>query len=156
LFSLATLPHSVYNRRDFRRLENHLTSTAANASRRWTVIAAGLLILAIGLVVIYAGSAAYRSPLAAVVLAAIGLAAVLFQRRLRQDSPNLVRVPQWLNLIGIVCAVCALFADRLGLGTNLYQVAALGAVGCFGISSYIVLDGIRKSPPQADAEDSAK
>jgi hypothetical protein len=120
------------------------------------VIAAGLLILAIGLVVIYAGAAAFRSPLAAVVLAAIGLAAVLCQRRLRQDSPKLVRVPQWLNLLGIVCALCALFADRLGLGSNLYQVTALGAVGCFGISSFIVLDGIRKSRTQANVEDSAK
>jgi hypothetical protein len=104
-----------------------------------------LLIFAIALVVIYAGSAAFHSPMAAVVLAAIGLAAVLLQLRLRQGSPRQVRVPQWLNLIGIVCAVCALFADRLRLGTNLYQVAALGAVGCFGVSSLIVLDGIRKS-----------
>ena len=117
----------------------------SNAPRRWTVIAAGLLIFAIALVVIYAGSAAFHSPMAAVVLAAIGLAAVLLQLRLRQGSPRQVRVPQWLNLIGIVCAVCALFADRLRLGTNLYQVAALGAVGCFGVSSLIVLDGIRKS-----------
>lgn len=116
-----------------------------NASRRWTVIAAGLLILAIALVVIYTGRAAFHSPMAAVVLAAIGLAAVLLQRRLRQESPDQVHVPQWLNIIGIVCAVCALFADRLRLGANLYQVAALVAVGCFGISSFIVLDGIRKS-----------
>ena len=104
-----------------------------------------MLIFAIALVVIYAGSAAFHSPMAAVVLAAIGLAAVLLQLRLRQGSPRQVRVPQWLNLIGIVCAVCSLFADRLRLGTNLYQVAALGAVGCFGVSSLIVLDGIRKS-----------
>ena len=123
----------------------HLPESSTSASRRWTVIAAGLLILAIALVVIYTGRSAFHSPIAAVVLAAIGLAAVLFQRRLRQDSPSQVRVPQWLNLIGIVCAVCALFADRLRLGANLYQVAALGAVGCFGISSFLVLEGIRKS-----------
>lgn len=109
------------------------------------MIAAGLLVLAIALVVIYTGATAFHSPTAAVVLAAIGLAAVLLQRRLRQEFPNQVRVPQWLNLIGIVCAVCALFADRLRLGANLYQVTALGAVGCFGISSFIVLDRIRKS-----------
>lgn len=109
------------------------------------MIAAGLLILAIGLVVIYTRGAAFHSPIAAVVLAAIGLAAVLFQRRLRQESPSEIRVPQWLNLIGIVCALCALFADRLRLGSDLYQVAALIAVGCFGLSSFVVLDGIRKS-----------
>lgn len=109
------------------------------------MIAAGLLVLAISMVVIYTRGAAFRSPIAAVVLAAIGLAAVLFQRLLRENSPAQVRVPQWLNLIGIFCAVCALFADRLRLGANLYQVAALIAVGCFGISSVVVLDGIRKN-----------
>ena len=117
----------------------------SNSSRRWSVIAAGLLIFAIALVVIYAGSNAFHSPLAAVVLAAIGLAAVLLQLRLRRDSLRPVRIPQWLNLIGILCALCALFADWLRLGTNLYQVAALGAVGCFGVSSLIMLDGMRKS-----------
>jgi drug/metabolite transporter (DMT)-like permease len=116
-----------------------------NSSRRWSVIAAGLLIFAIALVVIYAGSNAFHSPLAAVVLAAIGLAAVLLQLRLRHGSLRPVRIPQWLNLIGILCALCALFADWLRLGTNLYQVAALGAVGCFGVSSLIMLDGMRKN-----------
>lgn len=109
------------------------------------MIAAGLLILAIALVVIYTRGSAFHSPIAAVVLAAIGLAAVLFQRRLRQDAPSQVRIPQWLNLVGIVCAVCSLFADQLRLGANLYQVVALIAVGCFGISSFLVLEGIRKS-----------
>jgi hypothetical protein len=125
--------------------KTHLPEPSTFASRRWTVIAAGLLILAIALVVIYTRGSAFHSPIAAVVLAAIGLAAVLFQRTLRQDAPSQVRVPQWLNLIGIVCAACALFADRLRLGVNLYQVAALVAVGCFGISSFLVLEGIRKS-----------
>jgi peptidoglycan/LPS O-acetylase OafA/YrhL len=120
-------------------------SIPSNPSRRWTVLAAAFLILAITLVVVYAGSSAFHSPLAAVVLAAIGLAAVLLQLHLRTDSPHRVRVPRWLNLIGIVCACCALFADRLRIGSGLYQMAALGAVGCFGISSLILLDGMRKS-----------
>ena len=115
------------------------------ASRRWTVIASGLLVLAIALVVLYAGSTAFRSPLAVVVLAAIGFFAVLLQLRLRPESSTAVRAPRWLNVAGIVCAVCALFADRLRLGANLSQVTALGAVGCFAVSSFIVLDGIRKS-----------
>jgi hypothetical protein len=65
--------------------------------------------------------------------------------RLRPDGAQKVRAPQWLNFVGIVCASCALFADFLRLGPNLYQVAALGAVGCFGVSSLIMLDGIRRS-----------
>jgi drug/metabolite transporter (DMT)-like permease len=122
-----------------------LPESTTNASRRWTVIAAGLLVLAITMVVIYTRGAAFRSPIAAVVLAAIGLAAVLLQRLLREASPEQVRVPQWLNLIGIVCAMCAFFADRLRLNSDLYQVAALVAVGCFGVSSLVVLDRIRKN-----------
>jgi 4-amino-4-deoxy-L-arabinose transferase-like glycosyltransferase len=121
------------------------SSRPPDASRRWTVIAAGLLLLAIALVVIYAGNAAFHSPMAAVVLAAIGLAAVWVQQRLRQDSSTPVRAPQWLNFLGIVFALCALFADWLRIGSALYQVTALGAVGCFGISSLIVLDGMRRS-----------
>jgi len=118
---------------------------SSNASRRWTVLAAGFLLFAIALVVIYTGSTAFHSPLAAVVLAAIGLAAVLVQLRLRSDSPRQVRAPLWLNGIGILCAIGALFAGPLRLSAGLYQVSALGAVGCFGISSLIMLDGMRKN-----------
>lgn len=142
--SLATQAQSVYNKH-LQEPDETVPESSQIPQRRWTVIAAGLLILAIAMVVIYTRGAAFHSPVAAVVLAAIGLVAVLFQRRLLQDSPAQVRVPQWLNVIGIICAVCALFADRLGFGDGLYQVAALGAVGCFGISSSIVLDRIRKS-----------
>jgi drug/metabolite transporter (DMT)-like permease len=122
-----------------------LAETTPNTPRRWTVIVAGLLLFAIALVVIYSGSSAFHSPIAAVVLAAIGLAAVLLQLRLRQQGPAHVRVPQWLNVIGILCAVGALFSDRLHLNANQAQVVALGAVGCFAISSFIVLDRIRRN-----------
>ncbi len=119
-----------------------MPEASSAASRRWSVIASGLLILAIALVVLYASRSAFHSPLAVVVMAAIGFVAVLLQLRLR---PNSVRAPRWLNVAGIACAVCALFADRLRLSANLSQVTALGAVGCFAISSFIMLDGIRKS-----------
>jgi len=122
-----------------------LPETESRGTRRWTVIASGLLLLAIALIVIYSGSTAFHSPVAVVVMAAIGLVAVLLQVRLRQNVDRGVRIPQWLNVIGIVCALCALFADRLRFGSNFAQVIALGAVGCFGVSSVVVLDGLRKS-----------
>ncbi len=122
-----------------------MPETPSKPPRRWTVISAGLLILAIALIVLFTGNAAFHSPTSAVVLAAIGLVAVLLQLRLRPDGAQKVRAPQWLNFVGIVCASCALFADFLRLGPNLYQLAALGAVGCFGVSSLIMLDGIRRS-----------
>ena len=117
----------------------------SRGARRWTVIASGLLLFAIALIVIYSGSTAFHSPIAVVVMAAIGLVAVLLQVRLRENVDRGVRIPQWLNVAGIVCALCALFADRLRLGGAFAQVIALGAVGCFGVSSVIVLDSLRKS-----------
>lgn len=120
-----------------------MPETEFRGSRRWTVIASGLLLLAIALIVVYSGATAFHSPVAVVVMAAIGLVAVLLQVRLRQNVNRNVRIPQWLNVIGILCALGALFADRLRLGPNLAQMIALGAVGCFGVSSLIVLDGLR-------------
>ena len=121
----------------------------SKSPRRWSVIAAGLLILAIGLVVMFTGNAAFHSPTAAVVLAAVGLVAVLMQLRLRPAAAPRVRAPQWLSLIGIAFALAALFADYLKLSPGMYQVSALGAVGCFGVSGVIVLDGIRRSRASA-------
>jgi uncharacterized membrane protein len=121
-----------------------LPENESSLRRRWTVIASGLLLFALALVVIYSSNNAFHSPVAVVVLAAIGLVAVLLQVRLRQRASRTRRIPQLLNVIGIVCAVAALFADRLGLASTLAQATALSAVGCFGISSVIVLDGLRK------------
>jgi hypothetical protein len=60
----------------------------SRVSRRWTVIASGLLVLALALVVIYTGPAAFFSPIALVVVAAIGLAALLLPGSLSSGSPQ--------------------------------------------------------------------
>jgi len=79
------------------------------------------------------------------VVAAIGLAAVLVQLRFynRQQSQP-VHAPVWLNVIGILFAVVALFSDFLHLGWQVGQMMALGAVGSFSISSAIILHAFRK------------
>ena len=51
--------------------------------RRWTVIASGLLCGALALVVLFTNRGAFFSPLAVVVMGAVGLAAVLLQLRLQ-------------------------------------------------------------------------
>jgi drug/metabolite transporter (DMT)-like permease len=112
--------------------------------RRWTIFAAALLLLALALVVIYTSRSAFFSPLALVVVAAIGLAALLLQIRLRRDLGAPVRAPLWLNVLGVVCAIVAVFADLLRLSPTWMLVASLGAVGCFAISGAIVLDALRK------------
>jgi uncharacterized membrane protein HdeD (DUF308 family) len=112
--------------------------------RRWNNMAAGLLVLALALVVIYTTRSAFFSPLALVVVAAIGFAALLLQLRLRKDQSNPVRAPLWLNLLGLVFAISAVFADVLHLSAAVLLIAALGAVVCFAISSVTVLHALRK------------
>lgn len=112
--------------------------------RRWTILAAGFLLLALALVVIYTSPSAFLSPLALVVVAAIGLAALLLELRLRKDIGKPVHAPLWLNVAGLVLAFAAILADVFRLGATLLQVAALGAVLCFAISGAVVLRALRK------------
>lgn len=113
--------------------------------RRWTVITSGLLCGLLALVVIYTNRSAFFSPLAVVVVAAIGLAAVLLQVRFfNREQATTVHPPLSLNVLGILFAVAALFSGELRLKPDTSQVMAFGAVGCFAISSAIVLHAFRK------------
>ena len=122
------------------------TSTSAGSKpRRRTVIAAGLLCGLLALVVIYTNPHAFRSPLAVVVVAAIGLAAVLAQLSLyNRQNTQPVHAPTWLNVLGILLAVGALFADVLRLTAPVAQTMVLGAVLSFSISSAVILHAFRK------------
>jgi uncharacterized membrane protein len=120
-------------------------SNPAPAPRRRTIIAAGFLLLALALVVIYTGSRAFFSPLALVVVAAIGLAALLFQIRLRRDPSVSVHAPVWLNVTGLIFAVGAIFADFFHWTAGIMQVTALLAVLCFNVSGIMVLKTLRKA-----------
>ena len=113
------------------------------AARRWTVIASGLLLLALALVVIYTRPNAFLSPIALVVVAAIGLAALLLQLRFRQDLPQ-VRSPFWLNVLGVFCAMLAMVADFRGMPRRILEVVAFAAVVCFGISGSLILRALRR------------
>jgi hypothetical protein len=115
----------------------------SNVARRWTVIASGLLLLALALVVIYTGSNAFLSPVALVVVAAVGLAALLLQVWFRRDLPN-IRSPLWLNVLGIVCAMLSLFADYLRMTRRMLDLMAFAAVVCFGISGSLILRALRQ------------
>jgi FtsH-binding integral membrane protein len=112
--------------------------------RRWTILAAGFLLLALALVVIYTSRRAFASPLALVVVAAIGLAALLLQLRLRKDLSGQVRAPLWLNVVGLVFAVSAVCADIFHLSANIMLASALGAVACFAVSGITVLRALRR------------
>ena len=119
------------------------------AARRWTVIASGLLLLALALVVIYTKPSAFLSPIALVVVAAIGLAALLLQLRFRQDLPQ-IRSPFWLNVLGVFCAMLALVADFLRMPRRTLEVVAFAAVVCFGISGSLILHALRRQRKAAE------
>ena len=114
-----------------------------------TVIAAGLLVLALALVVIYTGPSAFYSPVALVVVAAIGLAALLLQVWFRRDLP--IHSPLWLNILGIVCAMASLFSDYLRMTRGMLDLVAFAAVVCFGISGSLILHALcrRARPTQS-------
>ncbi|MFZ0199671.1 MAG: hypothetical protein WB523_14350 [Candidatus Sulfotelmatobacter sp.] len=113
-------------------------------SRRPTLIAAALLLAALALVVLYTTRKAFLSPLALVVVAAIGLAALLLQLRLRPDLSSSIRGPLWLNSLGVVFALAAVFADFLHLNAALVPIAALAAVVSFALSGIFVFSALRK------------
>jgi drug/metabolite transporter (DMT)-like permease len=112
---------------------------------RGTIFAAGFLLLALAVVVLFTSRSAFSSPLALVVVAAIGLAALLLQLRLRRNVGVRVQAPVWLNVLGLIFAVAAIAADVLRLNAGLLQIAALGAVVCFAISGIVVLHALRKN-----------
>jgi len=112
--------------------------------RGWGLVAAGFLLLALSLVVLYTDRGAFLSPLALVVVAAIGLAALLLQLRLRKDMHSNVHAPLWVNLLGLIFAVAAVVADFLHLTANVMLIAALAAVICFAVSGVSVLRSLRK------------
>jgi len=128
--------------------DSSVTSSGAQSqskvARRWTVIASGLLLLALALVVIYTGPNAFFSPVALVVVAAIGLAALLLQVWFRRELP--IHSPLWLNVLGILCAMVSLFADYLRMTRRALDLVAFAAVICFGISGSLILHALRRRP----------
>lgn len=109
------------------------------------MIASGLLCGVLALVVGFTDRAAFSSPLAVVVVSAIGAAAVMLQLRFRnRRESTVVHPPVWLNVLGIGFAMTALFADRLRLSAEIGQLMALGAVGSFAVSSAVILHAFRR------------
>ena len=119
-------------------------SGSVSHSRRWGIVAAGLLLVALALVVIYTTRRAFFSPLTLVVVAAIGLAALLLQLRLRGVPQVPARAPLWLNVLAIAFAAAAVLTNIFHLNPAVQLAAALGAVVCFAISGIVVHNALRK------------
>jgi uncharacterized membrane protein len=116
-----------------------------HSSRRWTVIASGLLCGALAMVVLFTNRGAFFSPLAVVVMGAVGLAAVLLQLRLQnREQAQSSSSPAWLNVLGILLALAAFFGDLFHINSQVTEALALGAVASFGVSGVIILRSFRK------------
>jgi uncharacterized membrane protein len=83
-----------------------------------------------------------------VVVAAIGLAALLLQLRFRRDLPQ-VRSSLWLNVLGLLCAMLALAADILRMSRRTLEVVSFAAIVCFGVSGSLILRALRRPPKSA-------
>ncbi len=120
-------------------------SEPAQKTRRWNVILSALLIGVLAVIVTLTSRAAFLSPIAIVVVAAVGLVALLLQLRFRyREIAAAVHVPLWLNVAGIAFALVAFFADFLHLRPGLAELLALFAIGCFGVSGGFVLHALRR------------
>jgi uncharacterized membrane protein len=105
----------------------------------------GLLIGALALIVIFSSRAALVSPAAVVVVAAVGVMALMLQLRLRYpQNARDFHLRSWLNLIGGILALVALFRDWLHIRVGIAELVALAAIGCFGVSGTLVLHNLRK------------
>jgi drug/metabolite transporter (DMT)-like permease len=113
--------------------------------RRWTVIASGLLVGALALIVTFTSRTAFLSPAAVVVVAAVGVMALMLQLRLRYPQhAGKIYLPSWLNLAGGILAITAFLKDWLHIRTSMAEIITLAAIGCFGVSGALVLHNLRK------------
>jgi hypothetical protein len=151
---LKTIPHPCINPKTNHVPDNPTTPGPTPQPRGPAIIAAGLLLAALALVVLYTSRRAFLSPVAMVVVAAIGVAALLLQLRLRPDlsssnpassNPGLsITGPLGLNAAGVAFAIAAVVADVLHLNPAVMLIAALAAVVSFAIGGIIVLTALRK------------
>lgn len=124
-------------------------------SRRWTVLASGILCGVLALVVLFTSPRAFHSPIAVLVVACIGFVALLMQLRLDRGQAALAHPHTWLNSIGMLLAVGAVVLDFLRVSNQWVQALALAAIGTFGVSGAMILHALRKnrqSPVEPDSK----
>ena len=110
------------------------------------MLVSGFLVGILALVVLYTNRGRLSSPLSIVVLAAVGLLALILQLRLRgRGEGNRIASSPWLNVVGVGSALAALGVDFTKFHAEYTPAFALLAVGCFAVSSVIVLQSLRKA-----------
>lgn len=134
---------------DLPNLGSKVRPTSVRRSSASTIIASGILLADLALVVLYTSRPAFLSPLALVVVAAIGIAALLLQVRLRPDAASQngrasSRGSLWLTALGVVFAIGAVIGDVLHLHSGFMLVTALTTIVCFAASGIMLFNLLRK------------
>jgi uncharacterized membrane protein len=115
------------------------------SQRRWTVISSGILVAALALIVMFTNSAAFFSPTAVAVVAAVGVMALMLQLKFRYpQKAGEVHLTTWFNLAGGILALMAFFRGWLHIRSAFAELITLAAIGCFGVSGALVLHKLRK------------
>jgi drug/metabolite transporter (DMT)-like permease len=122
--------------------------------RRWTVIASGLLLAALALIVTFTSRAAFFSPTAVAVVAAVGVMALMLQIRFRYPQQRgEIHLPSWFNLAGGILALSAFLCEWLHLRPAVIELITLAAIGSFGVSGALVLHKMRKRRSSSRSND---
>lgn len=93
----------------------------------------------------------FLSPLSMVVVAAVGVAALLLQARLQPEAvPANARASSrgslWFTAIGVGFSIGAVFGDVFHLKPWFMGATALAAVVCFAAGGIVLLNMLRKRP----------
>lgn len=119
--------------------------TGISKSRRWTVLASGFLCGLLALVVLFTSPRSFHSPIAILVVASIGFAALLLQLRFSSSGNFHAAQPHaWLNIVGTMLAIGAVILDFLRVNNQWVQALALGAIVVFGLSGVFILHALRR------------
>jgi hypothetical protein len=108
------------------------------------VLASGFLCGVLALVVLFTGPRAFHSPIAILVVASIGFAALLLQFRLSYPGDAKAQPHAWLNIVASLLAIAAVILDFLRIGNQWVQAMALGAIGVFGLSGVFIFHALRR------------
>ncbi len=93
---------------------------------------------------LFSSPAAFRSPLAILVLSAIAAASILLEWYRQRRARRIPRASTWILMLGVACAATAIASDAVHVSARASLLPICLAVACFGIAGGLVLANMRK------------